>query len=116
MKKQQPKARKSNKQQQKPVRKRIGRLNTAEDVQKYISRCIKKAECGRGDEVNTYYKLVTMSAVLIKAIETATFEKRITRIEEAIAKQTEKQNEYKPGGTPFEGGDSPQHRPPDELE
>jgi len=52
-------------------------------VARYISRCIKKAEQGGEDSsANTYYKLVTMASILLKAIETATFEDRIARLEE----------------------------------
>ncbi len=98
MKKKHLKARNRNQQLKKPTRKRIGKLKTAKDVVRYIARCIKKGEAG-GDST-AYYRQVVMSSILLKAIETATFEDRIARIEDAVKKQMEKQNEL--GRTAFE--------------
>ena len=60
---------------------RIGRLETAQDISRYIARCIKKAERGGEGDALRWYGLTTMSAVLLKAIEASTFENRIRALE-----------------------------------
>lgn len=68
------------------VRTRVGRLKSSDDVAKYIARCIKRAERGEGEE-NRRYKLVMMASMLLKAIEAADIEKRVTRLEDVILKE-----------------------------
>jgi hypothetical protein len=64
-------------------RKRIGRLKTAQDVAKYVARCIKLAERqGEGAE-NKYYKQVMMASILLRAVEASSFEERISQLEKA---------------------------------
>lgn len=58
---------------------RIGRLNTAEDVKKFMAKCIKSA--ARGVVPRTQYNLVTMASQLLKAIEVANLEARIEQLE-----------------------------------
>ena len=63
-------------------RKRIGKLQTAKDARRYIARCIRTAERENTSEsVNTHYKLVMMASMLVKAIEMADLEERITKLE-----------------------------------
>jgi predicted aminopeptidase len=111
-KKQRQRVGNSIRQPQKPVRKRIGRLKTAKDVTRYIARCIKKAE--QGGDSTAYYRQTVMASILLKAIETATFEERIARIEQAIQNQMEKQNELR--GASIESGSGPSNRDASEFE
>ena len=63
----------------KTPRKRIGRLKTAEDVRKYIARCIKSSE--NHGEVTDCYKKTMMASMLLKAVEVASIEERLTQLE-----------------------------------
>ena len=63
-------------------RQRIGRLKSAQDVAKYMARCIRRSEKGEGDVVNRYYKLVMMASMMLKAFEAGDLERRIEALEE----------------------------------
>jgi hypothetical protein len=65
----------------KPRRKRIGRLKTASDDEKYIARKIKQVERGEED-VNHAYKLVIMAFMHQKAVVNGSLEKRVAQLEE----------------------------------
>jgi hypothetical protein len=67
---------------QKTQRQRIGRLKTAQDVAKYMARCIRRGEKGEGDEVNRYYKLTMMASMMLRAFEAGDIERRVTALEE----------------------------------
>jgi hypothetical protein len=66
----------------KTQRQRIGRLKTAQDVAKYMARCIRRGEKGEGDAVNRYYKLTMMASMMLKAFEAGDMEQRIKTLEE----------------------------------
>ncbi len=59
---------------------RIGRLTTAADCKRLIARCIKRAAADKKDATNQY-RLVNMTAILLKAIESSEFEERIESLE-----------------------------------
>jgi hypothetical protein len=61
---------------------RIGRLKNAQDVAKYMARCIRRSEKGEGDAVNKYYKQVMMASMMLKAFEAGDIEQRIKALEE----------------------------------
>lgn len=67
-------------------KRRIGKLKSAQDVAKYIARCIRQTE-GGGDE-NRNYKLVMMAGILLKALEVSSLERRIDSLEERISKRS----------------------------
>jgi len=52
---------------------------TAQDVRKYIARCIKSAE--NHGEVTECYKKTMMASMLLKAVEVASLEARIEQLE-----------------------------------
>lgn len=64
-------------------RKRIGCLKTAQDVARYMARCIRRAERGEGEE-NRHYKLVMMATMLLKAVEASDLEERISKLEQHL--------------------------------
>lgn len=57
-------------------------LKTAQDVQKFQARCIRRAMTGGDMPVNDSYKLCTMASMLLKSIEVASLEERIKRLEQ----------------------------------
>jgi len=70
----------------KPRRKRVGRLKTAPDSEKYIARKIKQVERGEED-VNRAYKLVIMAFMHQKAVVNGSLEKRVAQLEEREKKR-----------------------------
>jgi hypothetical protein len=70
------------KSHQKVTRLRIGKLKTAQDVAKYMARCIRRSEKGEGDAVNRYYKLVMMASMMLKAFEAGDLVQRIEALEQ----------------------------------
>lgn len=69
------------KNNQRIKRLRIGKLKSAQDVAKYMARCIRRAERGEGD-TNECYKLVMMASMMLKSFEAGDIEARISRLEE----------------------------------
>jgi hypothetical protein len=69
-------------------RERVGPLNSAASVSKFMAKCIRRAcwagQGGGESSANQQYKLVMMSSMLIKALEVSEIEKRLTKIEEAL--------------------------------
>ena len=67
-------------------------LKTAQDVARFMARCIRtaaKGEGGKGAE-NRAYKLVNMSSQLLKAIEVASLEQRLANLEKRAGVDTGK--------------------------
>jgi hypothetical protein len=72
----------------KPVKvspKRIGRLKSAQDVAKYIAKCIRRGE--GGIDQNFMYKQVMMASMLLRAIEISSLEQRIEKLEDKMITQ-----------------------------
>lgn len=69
------------KNNQKNQKLRIGKLKSAQDVAKYMARCIRRAERGEGD-TNECYKLVMMASMMLKAFEAGGIEQRVRALEE----------------------------------
>ena len=67
------------------------RLKSPKDVCRYIASCIRRSERG-GDETRLY-KHVMMASMLIKAIEVAGFDERLSALE-ATYKQLMERNEH----------------------
>jgi len=64
---------------------RIGRLETASDVRKFLARMVKSAvRAGGGSQTNDAYKVSLMAAQLLKAIEVSELERRINELERKI--------------------------------
>lgn len=61
-------------------RKRIGRLKTAQDVARFMAKCIKEAARGEGAGTKQY-NMVNMASQLLKAIEVSELEGRISNLE-----------------------------------
>lgn len=69
----------------KEKRLRIGRLETASDVRKFLARMVKSAvKGGGGTKTNDAYKISLMAAQLLKAIEVSELERRITELEQKM--------------------------------
>jgi len=67
---------------------RVGRLETASDVRRFLARMIKKAtRSGGGQAVNDFYKISLMAAGLLKAIEVADLERRVELLEKKIGER-----------------------------
>jgi len=64
---------------------RIGKLENASDVRKFLARMIKKAmrEQG-GKEVNDAYKISLIASQLLKAVEVAELERRVSELEQKL--------------------------------
>jgi len=67
------------------IQKRVA-LKTAEDIRKFMARCVRLAFRGEGGagEVNEYYKLVNMASQLLRAVEVADLDKRLETLEDQI--------------------------------
>jgi len=68
--------------EQKP-RKRIGRLKSAEDVARFMAKCIKEAARGEGTATKQY-NMVNMASQLLRAIEVSELEKRLAVLERKV--------------------------------
>jgi len=71
----------TQKKTQKKTRLRVGRLQSAWDVELYQARIIKQASRGGGEVVNECYKLCMMASMLVKTLEVSSLEERIADLE-----------------------------------
>ena len=68
---------------EKKRRVRVGKLDTAWDVAKYIQKCLRLSTKGEG-EGTEMYRRVMMASMLLKAIETASLERRLSELEKRV--------------------------------
>jgi hypothetical protein len=64
-------------------RKRIGRLKTIADLDKFMSLATKKVARG-GEDANDYYKAAIVCSMHAKVKAAVTFEQRIATLEEQV--------------------------------
>ena len=76
------------KRQKKAKRLRLGRLESASDVAKYVARCIRDAHREEGGNETKFYRRVLMASMLLKAVETASLERRINTLEKRLNENT----------------------------
>ena len=65
-------------------------LKSAQDVARFMARCIRSTVKGEGGKAaeNRAYKLVNMSSQLLKAIEVASLEQRLSNLEKRAGVDT----------------------------